>query len=38
MGIVVQKWPVILDMDVAGEVYEIGPGVKDFVKADRVVA
>lgn len=34
----VQKWPVVLDMDVAGEVFEVGAGIVEFSKGDRVVA
>jgi len=37
-GMLVQKWPVVLDMDVAGEVFEVGAGIVEFSKGDRVVA
>jgi len=37
-GIVAKTWPVILDDDVAGEIHEIGAGVDNFRKGDRVVA
>jgi NADPH:quinone reductase-like Zn-dependent oxidoreductase len=30
--------PTILDMDIAGEVYEIGPDIYHLRKGDRVVA
>lgn len=38
LGIVTSKWPVILDYDVAGEVFDVGPGVGNFKKDDRVIA
>ena len=37
-GKVAQKWPVVLDFDVAGEVHEVGEDVTDFRPGDRVVA
>lgn len=37
-GIVAKRMPTILDMDVAGEVYEVGPDIQDFNKGDRVLA
>lgn len=35
-GIFVKQWPAILGCDVAGETYEVGEGVTDFKKGDRV--
>ena len=37
-GIVVQKWPAILDYDVAGEIHEVGAGISHLAEGDRVVA
>lgn len=37
LGVFVQQWPAIFGCDVAGEVYEVGEGVKRFRKGDRVV-
>jgi NADPH:quinone reductase-like Zn-dependent oxidoreductase len=36
-GVFVQQWPAIFGCDVAGEVYQVGPDVKDFKKGDRVI-
>lgn len=36
-GVFVQQWPTIFGCDVAGEVYEAGPGVDCFEKGDRVI-
>ena len=36
-GMMVQKWPVCLGMDVAGEVFEVGSHVKQYKKGDRVI-
>ena len=35
-GIFVEKYPAILGTDVAGDVEELGEGVTDFKKGDRV--
>lgn len=37
VGVFVQQWPTIIGCDVAGEVYEVGPGVDRFQKGDRVI-
>ena len=37
-GIVAKKMPTILDMDISGEVYEVGPDINYLRKGDRVVA
>jgi NADPH:quinone reductase-like Zn-dependent oxidoreductase len=37
IGVFVQQWPAIFGCDVAGEVYEVGPGVQRFKKGDRVI-
>lgn len=34
----VKEWPTILDYDIAGEVYDVGPNVDRFQKGDRIVA
>jgi NADPH:quinone reductase-like Zn-dependent oxidoreductase len=36
-GFFVANWPFILDSDISGEVYEVGPDVTRFKKGDRVV-
>jgi NADPH:quinone reductase-like Zn-dependent oxidoreductase len=36
-GVFIQQWPAILGCDVAGEVYEVGPDAKPFIKGDRVI-
>ena len=36
-GVFVQQWPSIFGCDVAGEVYEVGPGEKRFKEGDRVI-
>ena len=35
-GVVVETFPAILGLDIAGDVEEIGEGVTDFQKGDRV--
>ncbi|TFY57584.1 hypothetical protein EVJ58_g6935 [Rhodofomes roseus] len=35
-GILVEKFPAILGEDLSGIVYEVGEGVKDFKKGDRI--
>lgn len=35
-GILVEKYPAILGFDIAGDVEEIGEGVNEFQKGDRV--
>ena len=35
-GVIVDKFPAILGLDIAGDVEEIGEGVKEFQKNDRV--
>lgn len=37
VGVFVQNFPAIFGCDVAGEVYETGPGVERFQKGDRVI-
>ena len=37
VGVFVQQWPAIIGCDVAGEVYEVGPGVDRFKQGDRVI-
>lgn len=37
-GLFIQKWPTVLGTDVAGEVVEVGEGVSNFKKGDRVIA
>lgn len=37
IGVFVQKYPNVLGTDVAGEVYEVGQGVTQFKKGDRVM-
>ncbi|KAH9841700.1 chaperonin 10-like protein [Rhodofomes roseus] len=36
-GILVEKFPAILGEDLSGTVYEVGEGVKDFKKGDRIL-
>lgn len=36
-GVFIKEWPAIFGCDVAGEVYEVGPGVARFKKGDRVI-
>ncbi|KAF2714687.1 GroES-like protein [Pleomassaria siparia CBS 279.74] len=36
-GIFLQKYPNVLGTDVAGEIHEVGEGVKNFKKGDRVL-
>ena len=35
-GVLVDKYPAILGLDIAGDVEEIGEGVTEFQKGDRV--
>lgn len=37
-GLFIQKYPIILGTDVAGEIVEVGDNVKNFKKGDHVVA
>jgi NADPH:quinone reductase-like Zn-dependent oxidoreductase len=37
IGMFVQKYPMVLGTDVAGEVHEVGEGVTKFKKGDRVM-
>lgn len=37
-GAFVQKWPMILGTDVAGDIVEVGENVKNLKKGDRVAA
>ena len=37
-GVFVQSWPFVLGEDVAGEIVEVGDGVKHLKKGDRVAA
>ena len=37
-GAFVQKWPVVLGEDYAGEIVEVGEGVTHLKKGDRVTA
>lgn len=36
-GVFVQQWPAVFGCEVAGEVYQVGPDVKEFRKGDRVI-
>jgi NADPH:quinone reductase-like Zn-dependent oxidoreductase len=36
-GVFVQQWPAIFGCDVAGEIFQVGPGVEEFKKGDRVI-
>lgn len=36
-GVFIQQWPAVFGCDVAGEVFEVGPGVERFMKGDRVI-
>ncbi|KAK7186253.1 hypothetical protein DPSP01_005076 [Paraphaeosphaeria sporulosa] len=36
-GVFIQQWPAVFGCDVAGEVFEVGPGVERFKKGDRVI-
>jgi NADPH:quinone reductase-like Zn-dependent oxidoreductase len=35
-GIMIEKWPKVLGLDISGEVYEVGSNVKNFKNGDRV--
>lgn len=37
IGIFLKEYPNILGTDVAGEIYEVGGGVTNFKKGDRVL-
>jgi len=37
-GVVIEKYPVVLGVSIAGDVEEIGEGVTNFSKGDRVLA
>ncbi|KAF2852623.1 oxidoreductase-like protein [Plenodomus tracheiphilus IPT5] len=36
-GVILQKYPNVLGTDVAGEIYEVGEGVTEFKRGDRVI-
>lgn len=36
-GVFIQQWPAVFGCDVAGEVFEVGPGEQRFKKGDRVI-
>lgn len=36
-GVFIQQWPAVFGCDVAGEVYEVGPGVERLKKGDRII-
>lgn len=36
-GVFIQQWPAVFGCDVAGDVFEVGPGVERFKKGDRVI-
>lgn len=37
-GVVAPRWPIIVDFDVAGEIFDVGADVEKFKNGDRVIA